>query len=92
MLELGGIRDVLTKSIGTQNPINLVKATMQGITSLRRPEQVAEARGLSVKQVLGLAEVGSTRGASRGSAEGGVKDASPQQAEAATAEAVDERG
>ena len=43
VLELGGIRDVLSKSIGTQNPINLVKATMEGLTSLRRPEEVAEA-------------------------------------------------
>jgi small subunit ribosomal protein S5 len=54
VLELSGVRDVLTKSIGTQNPINLVKATMDGLMRLRRPEQVAELRGLSVKQVLGL--------------------------------------
>jgi small subunit ribosomal protein S5 len=54
VLELAGIRDVLTKSIGTQNPINLVKATMQGLMSLRRPEQVAKLRGLSVNQVLGI--------------------------------------
>ena len=54
VLELGGVRDVLTKSIGTQNPINLVKATMDGLMRLRRPEQVAELRGLSVRQVLGL--------------------------------------
>jgi small subunit ribosomal protein S5 len=54
VLELAGIRDVLTKSIGTQNPINLVKATMVGLTSLRRPEQVAKLRGLSVKEVLGI--------------------------------------
>ena len=54
VLELGGVRDVLTKSIGTQNPINLVKATMEGLTGLRRPEDVAKLRGLSVKQVLGL--------------------------------------
>jgi small subunit ribosomal protein S5 len=54
VLELGGVRDVLTKSVGTQNPINLVKATMDGLMRLRRPEQVAELRGLSVKQVLGL--------------------------------------
>ncbi len=54
VLELGGVRDVLTKSIGTQNPINLVKATMDGLMRLRRPEQVAELRGLTVKQVLGL--------------------------------------
>jgi small subunit ribosomal protein S5 len=54
VLELAGIRDVLSKSIGTQNPINLVKATMNGIVNLRRPEQVAKLRGLSVNQVLGL--------------------------------------
>src|ERR687893_2414208 len=54
VLELAGIRDVLSKSIGTQNPINLVKATMNGLENLRRPEEVAKLRGLSVKQVLGL--------------------------------------
>ncbi len=54
VLELAGIRDVLTKSIGTQNPINLVKATMEGLIGLRRPEQVAKLRGLTVNQVLGL--------------------------------------
>jgi small subunit ribosomal protein S5 len=54
VLELGGVRDVLTKSIGTQNPINLVKATMDGLRNLRRPEDVAKVRGLSISQVLGL--------------------------------------
>jgi small subunit ribosomal protein S5 len=54
VLELGGVRDVLTKSIGTQNPINLVKATMDGLIRLRRPEEVAELRGLTVAQVLGV--------------------------------------
>jgi small subunit ribosomal protein S5 len=54
VLELAGIRDVLSKSIGSQNPINLVKATMDGLTGLRRPEDVAKLRGLSIKQVLGL--------------------------------------
>ena len=54
VLELGGIRDVLSKSIGTQNPINLVKATMSGLINLRRPEDVAKLRGLSIRQVLGL--------------------------------------
>jgi small subunit ribosomal protein S5 len=56
VLELAGIRDVLSKSIGTQNPINLVKATMNGLENLQRPEQVAELRGLSVKEVLGLTD------------------------------------
>jgi small subunit ribosomal protein S5 len=54
VLELGGVRDVLTKSIGTQNPINLVKATMDGLVRLRRPEEVAELRGLTITEVLGL--------------------------------------
>ena len=58
VLELAGIRDVLSKSIGTQNPINLVKATMSGLVNLRRPEDVAKLRGLSIRQVLGLEEVG----------------------------------
>jgi small subunit ribosomal protein S5 len=54
VLELAGIRDVLSKSIGSQNPINLVKATMDGLTGLRTPQDVAKLRGLSIKQVLGL--------------------------------------
>ena len=54
VLELGGIHDVLSKSLGTQNPINLVKATMDGLMQLRRPEQVAKLRGLTVREVLGI--------------------------------------
>jgi small subunit ribosomal protein S5 len=54
VLELGGVRDILSKSLGTQNPINLVKATITGLQSLRRPEEVAALRGLSIDRVLGL--------------------------------------
>ena len=54
VLELAGIRDVLSKSLGTQNPINLVKATVEGLRSLRRPEDVAALRGKTVAEVLGL--------------------------------------
>jgi small subunit ribosomal protein S5 len=54
VLELGGIRDVLSKSLGTQNPINLIKATVEGLQGLRRPEEVAELRGKTVAEVLGL--------------------------------------
>jgi small subunit ribosomal protein S5 len=52
VLELGGIRDILAKSLGTTNPVNMLKATVQGLQSLRRPEEVAERRGLTIKQVL----------------------------------------
>jgi small subunit ribosomal protein S5 len=55
VLELAGIHDILSKSLGSQNPINLVKATIAGLQSLRKPEEVAELRGLSVNRVLGLA-------------------------------------
>jgi small subunit ribosomal protein S5 len=54
VLELAGVRDVLSKSLGSQNPINLVKATMAGLRSLRRPEEVAKLRGKTVAEVLGL--------------------------------------
>jgi small subunit ribosomal protein S5 len=52
VLELAGIRDILAKSLGTTNPINMAKATVDGLRSLRRPEEVARARGLTVQQVL----------------------------------------
>ena len=54
VLELAGIHDILSKSLGSQNPINLVKATVAGLQGLRTPEEVAELRGLSINEVLGL--------------------------------------
>src|SRR5262249_15485430 len=82
VLELAGIRDVLSKSIGTQNPINLVKAPMEGLEGLRRPEQVAELRGISVKEVLGVAE--KPTNSAKGAADGEKAD-EPPVAEAAPA-------
>ena len=54
VLELAGIHDVLSKSLGSQNPINLVKATVTALQMLRSPEEVAELRGLTVREVLGI--------------------------------------
>lgn len=54
VFELAGIHDILSKSLGSQNPINLVKATVEGLRSLRTPDEVAEIRGLTVAEVLGL--------------------------------------
>ena len=48
VLELGGIRDVLAKSLGTTNPINMLKAAEQALRQLRRPEEVAKARGKQI--------------------------------------------
>jgi hypothetical protein len=52
VLELAGIRDVLAKSLGTTNPINMAKATVDGLKRLRRPEDVARSRGKSIMEVL----------------------------------------
>src|SRR5918911_371101 len=52
VLELAGIRDILAKSLGTTNPINMAKATIAGLQQLRRPEEVARIRGKAVHEVL----------------------------------------
>ena len=52
VLELAGIRDILAKSLGNPNPINLLKATVNGLKSLRRPEEVAAIRGKAVHEIL----------------------------------------
>ena len=54
VLELGGVRNVLAKSLGTTNPINMAKATVVALRSLRRPEDVAKIRGKQISEVLPL--------------------------------------
>src|SRR5438105_2888039 len=52
VLELGGVKDILAKSLGTTNPINMLKATVDGLQNLRRPEDVAKIRGKTIAEVL----------------------------------------
>jgi small subunit ribosomal protein S5 len=57
VLELGGVRNVLAKSLGTTNPINMAKATVAALQDLRRPEDVAKIRGKRIREVLPLPAV-----------------------------------
>jgi len=54
VLELGGVQDVLTKSLGSNNPHNLVRATVQGLQSIRGAGEVARRRGMRVREVIGM--------------------------------------
>jgi len=58
VLELGGVRNVLAKSLGTTNPINMAKATVAALQELRRPEDVAKVRGKRISEVLPVARAG----------------------------------
>ncbi len=53
VLEMSGVKDIRTKSIGSNNPANCVKATIEGLKSLRTAEEVARTRGKSVEEILG---------------------------------------
>lgn len=53
VLELAGVSDILTKSLGSSNPINMIQATFEGISRLKRVEDVARLRGKTVEEILG---------------------------------------
>ena len=53
VLELAGIRNILTKSLGSNNAINVVKATIAGLQSLKTVEEVSRLRGKSTEEILG---------------------------------------
>jgi small subunit ribosomal protein S5 len=92
VLELAGIHDILSKSLGSQNPINLVKATIAGLQDLRKPEEIAALRGLSVDAVLGLTHEngGATETTTTVAAEAEAPAETPERGEGAAA-AGDER-
>ncbi|MFS0749580.1 30S ribosomal protein S5 [Oceanobacillus sp. 1P07AA] len=53
ILELAGVGDILTKSLGSNTPINMIRATLNGLTNLKTAEDVAKLRGKSVEELLG---------------------------------------
>ena len=74
VIEVAGIKDILTKSLGTNNPLNTVRATMAALQSLRTAQEVAELRGKDLEEVVGkrlaaayrtAAEAGTVRGGDR---------------------------
>ena len=82
VLELGGVRNVLAKSLGTTNPINMAKATVAALQQLRRPEDVARIRGKQISEVLPIP-------AARGVADASATAAAPREtAPASSAPAV----
>jgi small subunit ribosomal protein S5 len=53
VVEAAGVRDILTKSLGSSNPINVVRATMKALTELRTPEEIARTRGKTMQEIVG---------------------------------------
>jgi small subunit ribosomal protein S5 len=53
VMELAGIKDILTKSLGSDNPLNVIKATVVGLQTLRSPSEVARMRGKRVEEIRG---------------------------------------
>ncbi len=53
VLEAAGVADILTKSLGSDNPLNMASATMEALRSLKKPEEVAKLRGKEIKDFMG---------------------------------------
>ena len=79
VIELAGIKDILTKSLGTNNPINTVRATMQALQTLRTAQEVAELRGKELDEIVGRQLAGAYREAA---AKGTISDRSSRGAAA----------
>jgi small subunit ribosomal protein S5 len=87
VVEAAGIRDILSKNYGSNNPVNVVKAAIQGLGELRSPEEQARSRGKSVEELLGPraaagAPIGSASGSpSPSSPEASIEPAAPEETE-----------
>jgi small subunit ribosomal protein S5 len=77
ILEAAGIRNILTKQLGSRNPNNVVKATMDGLRQLRSVEAFAAKRGLTVPEVLGVVAPGEDRKNREAAAAGEKAEATP---------------
>ena len=62
VLEAAGVSDILTKSLGSANPLNVVSATMDALNQLKSPQQIASERGIPVEQVIPYWERGKKHG------------------------------
>src|SRR3954452_17861007 len=90
VLELAGIRDILAKSLGTTNPINMLKATVNGLQRLRRPEDVAKTRGVRISGAPPPKRVVAEEPAAEQEAAVAVAEAPAEEAPAEEAPAADE--
>src|SRR5919201_1305650 len=78
VIELAGIKDILTKSLGTNNPINTVRATIEALQSLRTAQEIADLRGKAVEDIVGRRLAQAYRAAEeRGRVEGVAAQAPP---------------
>lgn len=92
VLELAGIRDVLAKSLGTTTPINMTRATIDGLRRLVRPEEVAQLRGKTIAEVLPIPRAGARVAEEAEPAADEATEKATKEAEVAVAAVADEAG